>query len=135
MTEPTVSKHRVKQTGMPHGMYYIIPAVLSTLMTLMVLTPMAYLIHRNMPRRVAIVDLQSLVEEQQKHILSLINKSEEITSEQYAMAEKMTIDFTKKLSITLDRLGKECHCVIVNKAALLGGVTIDYTDQVRERIK
>ena len=52
-----------------------------------------------------------------------------------AVAQKLTIDFAKKLSATVDALGQECNCVIVNKAALLGGVTIDYTDQVRARMK
>ena len=55
--------------------------------------------------------------------------------EQRAVAQKLTIDFAKKLSATVDALGQECNCVIVNKAALLGGVTIDYTDQVRARMK
>ncbi|WP_231113352.1 hypothetical protein [Pandoraea pnomenusa] len=114
---------------------YVIPAVLSTLLTLVALAPVAYSINRNMPPRVATVDLQALVEEDQKRTLEVIGKGGDVTDEQRAVAQKLTIDFAKKLSNTVDALGQECHCVIVNKAALLGGVTIDYTDQVRARMK
>ena len=116
-------------------MRYVIPAVLSTLLTLVVLAPVAYVINRNMPARVATVDLQVLVEEDQKRTLDVIGKGGDVTDEQRAVAQKLTIDFAKKLSATVDALGQECNCVIVNKAALLGGVTIDYTDQVRARMK
>lgn len=116
-------------------MRYVIPAVLSTLLTLVALAPVAYVINRNMPARVATVDLQVLVEEDQKRTLDVIGKGGDVTAEQRAVAQKLTIDFAKKLSATVDALGQECNCVIVNKAALLGGVTIDYTDQVRARMK
>lgn len=116
-------------------MRYVIPAVLSTLLTLVALAPVAYVVNRNMPARVATVDLQVLVEEDQKRTLEVIGKGGDVTDEQRAVAQKLTIDFAKKLSATVDALGQECNCVIVNKAALLGGVTIDYTDHVRARMK
>lgn len=119
----------------PDRMRYVIPALLSTLLTLVALAPVAYVINRNMPPSVATVDLQVLVEEDQKRTLEVIGKGGEVTDEQRAVAQKLTIDFAKKLSNTVDALGQECHCVIVNKAALLGGLTIDYTDQVRARMK
>ena len=119
----------------PDRMRYVIPAVMSTLLTLVALAPVAYVINRNMPARVATVDLQVLVDEDQKRTLDVIGKSGDVTEEQRAVAQKLTIDFAKKLSATVDALGQECNCVIVNKAALLGGVTIDYTDQVRARMK
>jgi len=116
-------------------MPYVIPAVLATLLTLVALAPVAYIINRNMPARVATVDLQVLVDEDQKRTLDVIGKGSNLTDEQRAVAQKLTIDFAKKLSATVDALGQECNCVIVNKAALLGGVTIDYTDQVRGMMK
>lgn len=119
----------------PDRMRYVLPAVLSTLLTLVVLAPVAYVINRNMPPRVATVDLQTLVEEDQKRVLDVIGKGGDVTDEQRAVAQKLTIDFAKKLSNTVDALGQECHCVIINKAALLGGVTVDYTDQVHARMK
>ena len=132
-TTPETTERPV--TVAPDRMRYVIPAVLSTLLTLVALAPVAYVINRNMPPSVATVDLQVLVEEDQKHTLEVIAKGGEITDEQRAVVQKLTIDFAKKLSNTVDALGQECHCVIVNKAALLGGLTIDYTDQVRARMK
>lgn len=119
----------------PDRMRYVIPAVLSTLLTLVALAPVGYVINRNMPPRVATVDLQVLVDEDQKRTLDVIGKGGDVTDEQRAVAQRLTIDFAKKLSATVDTLGQECNCVIVNKAALLGGITIDYTDQVRARMK
>lgn len=116
-------------------MRYVIPTVLSTLLTLVALAPVAYVINRNMPPRVATVDLQALVDEDQKRTLDVIGKGGNVTDEQRAVAQKLTVEFAKKLSGAVDALGQDCHCVIVNKAALLGGVTIDYTDQIRARIK
>lgn len=116
-------------------MRFIVPAVMSTFLTLVALAPVGYVLYRNMPPRVATVDLQALVEEDQKRMLDVIGKGGEITAEQRAVAEKLTIDFAKKLSATVDALGQDCRCVIVNKAALLGGLTIDYTEQVRTRMK
>ncbi|BCZ16628.1 MULTISPECIES: hypothetical protein [Burkholderiales] len=136
-TNPTPETPAPTEAAAPAAdrMRYVIPAVLSTLLTLVALAPVAYVINRNMPARVATVDLQVLVEEDQKRTLDVIGKGGDVTDEQRAVAQKLTIDFAKKLSATVDALGQECNCVIVNKAALLGGVTIDYTDQVRARMK
>ncbi|ABM44278.1 MULTISPECIES: hypothetical protein [Betaproteobacteria] len=136
-TNPTPETPAPAEAAAPAAdrMRYVIPAVLSTLLTLVALAPVAYVINRNMPARVATVDLQVLVEEDQKRTLDVIGKGGDVTDEQRAVAQKLTIDFAKKLSATVDALGQECNCVIVNKAALLGGVTIDYTDQVRARMK
>lgn len=134
-TNPTPETTEQAVTVAPDRMRYVIPAVLSTLLTLVALAPVAYVINRNMPPSVATVDLQVLVEEDQKRTLEVIGKGGEVTDEQRAVVQKLTIDFAKKLSNTVDALGQECHCVIVNKAALLGGLTIDYTDQVRARMK
>lgn len=134
-TEPTTNPTPETPAPAVDRMRYVIPAVLSTLLTLVALAPVAYVINRNMPARVATVDLQVLVEEDQKRTLDVIGKGGDVTDEQRAVAQKLTIDFAKKLSATVDALGQECNCVIVNKAALLGGVTIDYTDQVRARMK
>ncbi|WP_155638507.1 hypothetical protein [Burkholderia cepacia] len=112
-----------------------VPIVLSVLLTFMLLAPLAYKAWRAMPPRVVTIDLQALVEEDQKRMLDVIDKDGNVTDEQRSAATKLAADFAKKLSITVDELGQECGCVIVNKAALLGGVAIDYTDVVRARMK
>ena len=116
-------------------MRYWVPALLSTLLTLLALAPVAYVINRNMPARVATVDLQALVDEEQKRTMGMFGKSDDVTDEQRSAAQKLTVDFAQRLSTTVDALGEECQCVIVNKAALLGGVTVDYTEHVRARMR
>lgn len=119
----------------PDRLRQVVPVLLSTLLTLLVLTPVAYVVNRKLPPRLATVDLQALVDEEQKRTLDVIGKGGELSDEQRAVAQQLTVDFARKLSSTVDALGQECGCVIINKAALLGGVAIDYTDQVRARIR
>ncbi len=114
----------------------IVPIVATCAVTLVALSPIAYLVWRNMPKPVATVDLQKLVEEEQNRTIDLLSASKGvITDEQRQMVQKLTVEFAKKLSTNIDALGDECRCVIVNKAALLGGTAVDYTDLVRQRIK
>lgn len=114
-------------------MSVITTALLSTVFTLVALAPVAYAIYRHTPPQVATVDLQKLVEEDQQRLLTLIGATG--TSDRQALAEKMSADFAKRLSGVVDELGQECHCVLVNKAALLAGTATDYTNLVRERMK
>lgn len=108
-------------------------ALVSTVFTLLALIPVAYLIYKQTPPQVATVDLQKLVEEDQKRLLDLIGAGG--SSDKSGFSEKLTAEFASKLSVVVDELGKECHCVLVNKAALLAGTATDYTEVVRERIK
>ena len=142
MTSDPIKDTRPEAPSAPLGapveedrLRFVVPALLSAFVTLLALSPVAYVLYRNMPPRVATVDLQLLVEEDQKRIMDVLAKGGSVTDEQRAVAEKLTIDFAKRLSATVDALGQECSCVIVNKAALLGGVAVDYTDHVRARIQ
>lgn len=108
---------------------------LAVLATLIVLAPVAYVAYGALPPRVATVDLQKLVEDEQKRTIDVLAKGATISDDQRAIIEKLTVDFAKNLSAAVEQLGEECRCVIVNKAALLGGRADDYTDQVRERMK
>ena len=119
----------------PDRLRHLVPVLLSTLLTLLALAPVAYVVNRNLPPRMATVDLQALVDEEQKRTLDVIGQGGELSDEQRAVAQQLTVDFARKLSATVDALGQECGCFIVNKAALLSGVAIDYTDQVRARLK
>ncbi len=114
---------------------HLVPVLLSTLLTLLALAPVAYVVNRNLPPRLATVDLQMLVDEEQKRTFDVIGQGGELSDEQRAVAQQLTIDFARKLSATVDAIGQDCGCVIVNKAALLGGMAVDYTDQVRTRLK
>lgn len=111
-------------------------ALVAALITLLALAPVGYALVRNMPPRIATVDLQKLVEEEQNRALEAIGKTGESGGDpQRAAAEQRMADFAKRLSASVDSMGQECRCVLVNKAALLGGVTVDYTQIVRERLR
>lgn len=106
----------------------------STLFTLAAFAPIAYMASQRMPPRLATVDLQKLVEEDQERAIKIIG-SGSLNDDQRASLEKVTAEFAVKLSTTIDAVGQECGCVLVNKAALLGGAAADYTDLVRQRMK
>ena len=109
--------------------------VVAVFFSVLTIAPVGYLAWRNMPPKMAVVDLQQLVEEDQKRMIDMLGKGGAVDDEQRAAARKSSVDFARKLSASIDALGTECRCVIVNKAALLGGTITDYTDLVREQIK
>ena len=130
---PAAAPADAPQPAPSYFMTVLTTALVSTVFTLLALAPVAYSIYKHTPPQVATVDLQKLVEEDQKRLLDLIGVGS--SPDKGALADKMTAEFAKKLSVVVDEVGKECHCVLVNKAALLAGTGTDYTDIVRERIK
>lgn len=113
------------------------PVVLaSVLTTMLALSPVAYMAYRAIPPKVVSVDLQKLVEEEQKKTIDLLSSSNGvINDEQREKIARQSTEFAKKLSGAVEHLGADCKCVIVNKAALLGGAAPDYTDIVRDLVK
>lgn len=116
-------------------MRYLVQAVVSTFLTLCVLAPVAYVMSRNWPLPTATVDLQALVEENQQRVIKVLGAPDEASEAKQQVAEAMTVAFAKKLSASVEALAQDCGCVLINRAALLGGSAIDYTDQLRERLK
>lgn len=114
---------------------HAVVVVLSVFFTLLALAPVGVMVSRHLPREVATVDLQRLVEEEQQHAIDLLRKGSGPVQDQREAVEKQTVQFARRLSAIVDTLGSECHCVIINKAALLGGAATDYTDLVRERVR
>lgn len=120
----------------PERVGLLATALVSTCLTLLALTPIGYVIYKRTPPQVATVDLQKIVEEDQKRLLDLIGAAGgNLSDDRRAVSEKMTAEFARKLSVAVEQLGEECHCVLINKAALLAGTATDYTELVRERIK
>lgn len=108
----------------------------AVLLTLVVLSPVAYTAYQAMPPRVAVVDLQKLIEEDQKPTLDALAASSGTASDsQRLLIQNRTQDFAQRLSRAVEQLGAECRCVLVNQAALLGGQSLDYTDWVRTRVR
>lgn len=104
--------------------------------TVLALGPITLLAYRHLPPRVAIVDLQSLVEEDQQKSVQALGKlpGGVVTADERTAFTNRAIGFAKKLSDAVDALSESCRCVIVNKAAILGGAAVDYTDSVRRRV-
>jgi hypothetical protein len=113
----------------------ILVVVSAVLLTLLALAPVAYKAYQGMPPKVAQVDLQKIVEEEQMQSIAVMETGGSLTDEQRAIIERRTVHFAKTLSSQIAQLGDECRCVIVNKAAVLGGSVVDYTDQIRQRMK
>lgn len=108
----------------------------AVLLALLLMTPVVYMAYHNLPPHIAQVDLQKLVEEEQQHTIDVLQKTTgTVTVEQRAVLEKRSVAFAKQLSESIDALGEQCKCVIVNKAAVLGGSVSDYTDAIRQRMK
>ena len=117
------------------GLQTLSIALVATVLTLLALAPVAYVAYRHQPPQIVTVDLQKLLEEQQQKTIDLLKKGGGLSDEQRLAAEKLTIDFAKALSVAVDTLGQDCRCVIVNKAAILGGTALDYTELVREKLR
>ncbi len=103
-------------------------------LVLLALAPLGYALWTRLPPRVATVDLQRLVEDDQARVVKSLGADSTLTPEARSALNQQTVDFARRLSMAIDQIGQECHCVIVNKAALLGGESIDYTEQVRTRM-
>lgn len=107
----------------------------SVLFTLVLLIPVAYMAHRALPPAVATVDLQKLVEEEQQRSAQAITATGGALPEaQRKAAEQAAIGFSSKLSAAVEALSVDCKCVLMNKAAVLGGGSVDLTDMVRTRM-
>ena len=65
----------------PDRLRQVVPVLLSTLLTLLVLAPVAYVVNRKLPPSLATVDLQALVDEEQKRTLDVIGKGGELSDE------------------------------------------------------
>jgi len=109
-------------------------AVSAALLVLVALVPLGYALWMRLPPKVVTVDLQRLVEDDQTRVVQSMGAESALTPEARAVLHQQTVDFARKLSLAIDQMGQECHCVIINKAALLGGQSIDYTEQVRARM-
>lgn len=111
-------------------------AILSSLISILVISPFIYKGYKLIPRKIAVVDVQKLVEENQSSIISRMQKNNGIVSDEERNDYlQRTANFAKSLSVTLEELEKNCHCVLLNKAALLTTSTsgvVDYTDKARE---
>lgn len=111
----------------------------STLLTLLCLIPIGYLLTKKIPKPVGVIDLQSLVNENQNAILTSFSNSAEISEEQRAAAINRTQIFTARLNKAVAEKAIQCQCVLINKAAVLADkpntALVDYTEEIRKAVK
>ena len=110
--------------------------VVSVLLTLVLASPVVYTIRQAMPPRVGVVDLQALVAEEEQRIAAAATSQGGVFSDtQRASQQKASAEFGLRLSRAVEQLGTDCRCILVNKAAMLGGVALDHTDAIRSLVK
>jgi hypothetical protein len=104
--------------------------------TLVVLAPIGYVTKQNLPPQVVVVDVQKLINDEQNTLLKQFNNGDPVHMSDDAKdkATKHAGDFAHRLSVAIDQIGTECNCVVINKAAVLSGAALDYTQIVSDRI-
>lgn len=114
----------------------LINALVSTLLTLVALAPLVFVVYKQLPQQCATVDLQKIIEQDQSRILSLLSAQVGLNSEESRHKnEQLTIEFSRRLTRNIEQISTDCHCILINKAALLSGNVPDYTDVLMERMK
>lgn len=114
-------------------------AIVTAIILLLAISPVVYFAYKRIPKPIAVVDLQQLMQEHEKSMvfqLQLNNGS--VTDQQRQAYNQSSLIFAQKLSFSVEQLGKNCKCILVNKAALLtstGSGIIDYTAILRESLK
>ena len=84
-----------------------------------------YKIVKNYPKSVAVIDILSMTNERTEQIQKGSGPSEDKTREMGKYAES--------LSTQIEKLAQECHCVLVNKAAVLSSNAPDMTATLKAR--
>ncbi|MFY4698872.1 TrbI F-type domain-containing protein [Burkholderia glumae] len=104
--------------------------------TLALAAPVVYRLKQDQPSQIVVVDVQKLIGDEQSALLKQFNNGDPVhmTDAARDQATQHAGEYAKRLSAALDQMGAECHCVIVNKAAVLAGDAPDYTALVAGRI-
>ncbi|KMQ81312.1 IncF plasmid conjugative transfer pilus assembly protein TraC [Candidatus Burkholderia pumila] len=102
--------------------------------------PLLYTVISHRVPPVATVDLQKLVESAQARQLAVFRSTHSAQAAPSASDAQAAVNetgrFARDLSVAVDSLGQSCHCVLINKAAILNTESIiDYTDVLRARLK
>lgn len=114
-------------------------AIISSLISVLVISPFLYKGYKLIPKKIGVVDVQKLVEENQSVIISRMQQNNGMVNDDERNDYlQSTANFAKSLSITLEDLEKSCHCILLNKAALLTTSTsgvVDYTNEARASLQ
>jgi hypothetical protein len=135
--EEKVSAEQPPMVSTGGGLGTAATVMLSVCLTLVALSPVGFVIYRHLPQPVGTLDPQAVIDENQRAMLSQLGATPAgMTDAQAQQAAKATGDFAKKLSTAVDQVARDCRCILVNKAALLGtGNAVDYTDDLRQKMR
>lgn len=133
-------KEKLKRNWLSESMLNAMLLVfMSALLTLICLAPVGYLMYKKVPKPIGIIDVQEIVNENQRDIISAFSNSEYISEQQKVDSLNKAQMFTAKLNKAVEDVSEECGCVLINKAAVLteakSNVMVDYTDTVRNKVK
>jgi hypothetical protein len=109
------------------GDNFLAPALFGALLSLIITTPILYRVISTMPLPVAVLDIAALTNEATDSIQAGSGTLEEKT-------KRMTV-YAKSLETEITAITKECRCILVIKAAVMGDGAMDYTPVVRSRLK
>lgn len=136
LTKKEKLKRNWLSESMLNGMLLVF---MSALLTLVCLAPVGYLMYKKVPKPIGIIDVQEIVNENQRDIISAFSNSEYISEQQKVDSLNKAQMFTAKLNKAVEEVSEECGCVLINKAAVLteakSNVMVDYTDTVRNKVK
>lgn len=113
----------------------IIRGVITVSACMVLAAPFAYKLNRNIPPQIATVDIQSILEEEQKNWVDGLSTDANRTKTEKDEMESRSIRFAVNLSTAVDKLGEDCRCIVLNKAAVLSGGYMDLTDVLKKRLK
>lgn len=102
---------------------------------LAIAAPFAYKFSRSIPPQVATVDIQSVLETEQKKWADGLSIDSTRTESEKKELESRSIRFAMNLSQTVEQLGRDCRCIVLNKAAVLSGDYLDLTDVLKNRME
>lgn len=133
-------KEKLKRNWLSESMLNgMLLVFMSALLTLICLAPVGYLMYKKVPKPIGIIDVQEIVNENQRDIISAFSNSEYISEQQKVDSLNKAQMFTAKLNKAVEEVSEECGCVLINKAAVLteakSNVMVDYTDTVRNKVK
>jgi hypothetical protein len=109
------------------GENFLPPALFGAFLALCVTGPAMYKLHTNMPLPVGVLDIAGLSNE----FTEMVQAGPGTTDEK----SKKMATYSKSLESEILQVAKDCRCVLVVKAAVMGDAAIDYTSTVRTRLK
>lgn len=111
----------------------LLTAGISTLITLLLLLPAAYMAYKSIPPALATIDFTAIMREEEAKFSAQIQGTMDESARSKLL--QSVEEYGRRLSSEVDRLSQDCDCVLINKAVVLGKPTLqDLTHTLRARM-